>query len=210
VNGVSRIDTVFTMFHAHFLWLSNGLGLPDPLYILPVLAGITQWVQSRMMLTRATDQQQQTMNFMMNFMPLMIVFFATRYASGLSLYWVTSTLIGILVQYRITGLGLLTEQWPLSLIGASSSGPSVRHSSALVSGIGKKSANGNGSKLAPLSALPNTNGDTPAVEGNDSAGSGDNSTNGNTKTNGNGGSAAARPRKKANRAKGGRNAGRRG
>ena len=74
---------------------------------LPILAGLTQWVQSRMMLTKSSDPQQQMMNTMMNFMPLIVVFFATRYASGLSLYWVTSTLIGIAIQYRITGLGLL-------------------------------------------------------------------------------------------------------
>lgn len=100
---------VFDLFHARFLWLSNGLGKPDSLFILPILAGVSQWVQSRMMLTKSADPQQQTMNSLMNFMPLMIVFFATRYASGLSLYWVTSTVIGILIQYRITGWGLLPE-----------------------------------------------------------------------------------------------------
>lgn len=73
----------------------------------PILAGVAQWIQSRMMLTKSTDQQQQMMNSMMNFMPLMIIFFAARNSSGLSLYWITSTLIGIVVQYKITGLGLL-------------------------------------------------------------------------------------------------------
>jgi hypothetical protein len=98
---------VFDLFHADFLWLSHGLGRPDPFYILPLLAGATQWLQSRMMLTRSTDPQQQMMNTMMNFMPLMIIIFAARYPSGLALYWVTSTVIGILVQYRITGWGLV-------------------------------------------------------------------------------------------------------
>jgi YidC/Oxa1 family membrane protein insertase len=103
---------VFALFHQHFLWLSHGLGQPDPLYILPILAGVTQWVQSRMMLQPSNDPQQQTMNTMMNFMPLIIVFFALKYASGLSLYWVTSTLIGIIIQYKITGWGLLPRpQW---------------------------------------------------------------------------------------------------
>jgi len=110
IKGAAGSTTqLYNLFHAHFLWLSNGLGQPDPTYILPILAGVTQWIQSRMMLTRSTDPQQQTMNTMMNFMPLMIVFFATKYASGLSLYWVTSTLIGIVIQYRITGLGLLAD-----------------------------------------------------------------------------------------------------
>jgi YidC/Oxa1 family membrane protein insertase len=100
-------DHVYSLFHSNFLWLHNGLGQPDPYLILPLLAGLTQWIQSRMMLTQSADPQQQMMNRMMNFLPLMIIFFATRYASGLSLYWVTSTTIGIAIQYRITGLGLL-------------------------------------------------------------------------------------------------------
>jgi len=98
---------VYALYHAHFLWLSNGLGQPDPLFILPVLAGVTQWIQSRMMMQQSSDPQQQTMNMMMNFTPLIIVFFATRYASGLSLYWVTSTIIGILLSAKITGWGSL-------------------------------------------------------------------------------------------------------
>lgn len=98
---------VYDLYHAHFLWLSNGLGQHDPLYILPVLAGVTQWIQSRMMMQKSSDPQQQTMNMMMNFTPLIIVFFAANYASGLSLYWVTSTIIGILVSIPITGWGSL-------------------------------------------------------------------------------------------------------
>lgn len=98
---------VYSLYHSVFLWLSDGLGQPDPLKILPFLAGATQWIQSRMMLTKSNDQQQQMMNSMMNFMPLIIIVFAMRYASGLSLYWVTSTVIGIAIQARITGWGLL-------------------------------------------------------------------------------------------------------
>src|ERR1019366_7582485 len=100
-------EHVFNLFHAQFLWLSNGLGEPDPLYILPVLAGVTQWIQSRMMMQKSSDPQQQTMNMMMNFTPLIIVFFAARYPSGLSLYWVTSTVIGIILSAKITGWGSL-------------------------------------------------------------------------------------------------------
>src|SRR5205085_12312029 len=98
---------VFDLFHNNFLWLSKGLGKPDPIFILPVLAGVTQWIQSRMMMQRSTDPQQQTMNLLMNFTPLIIIFFATRYASGLSLYWVTSTVIGIAITASITGWGSL-------------------------------------------------------------------------------------------------------
>jgi YidC/Oxa1 family membrane protein insertase len=98
---------VYNLFHARFLWLSNGLGGHDPLYILPVLAGVTQWIQSRMMMQKSTDPQQQSMAMLMNFTPLIIVFFALNYPSGLSLYWVTSTILGILISVRITGWGTI-------------------------------------------------------------------------------------------------------
>lgn len=105
--GGDKVAHIYDLFHATFLWLSQGLGQPDPLYILPVLAGVTQWIQSRMMMQKSADPQQQSMNMLMNFTPLIIIFFAFRYPSGLSLYWVTSTIIGIVISARITGWGTL-------------------------------------------------------------------------------------------------------
>jgi YidC/Oxa1 family membrane protein insertase len=204
ISGVTDTKHVFELFHSNFLWLSNGLGAHDPLYILPVLAGITQWVQSRMMLTRSVDPQQQMMNNLMNFMPLMIVFFALRYASGLSLYWVTSTLIGISIQYKITGLGLLPETLRGWLGG--------------LGGLGNRPSGGSGKPPArpgkPLSGLTrlltSQNGDAQGKEsaprpntarknGTDGADEVPHET-----------AAVVRPRKKANRARGGRGGGRRG
>lgn len=198
---------VFDLFHANFLWLSNGLGGHDPLFLLPILAGVTQWIQSRMMLTKSTDAQQQMMNTMMNFMPLMIIFFALNYASGLSLYWVTSTLIGIAIQYRITGLGLLPDTLrglASRFSGAAGSSSAGRSSGVRTQSSGtrvpKKKMN---NRARPLAV---TDGST-AVNGlNGSSGDGTNT------ENGGGGetTVVARPRKKANRAKGGRGGGRRG
>ncbi|GAC1444022.1 MAG: hypothetical protein NVSMB52_02920 [Chloroflexota bacterium] len=197
----AHIHHVFDLFHANFLWLSNGLGSPDPLYILPVLAGVTQWIQSRMMLTRSTDPQQQMMNTMMNFMPLMIVFFATRYASGLSLYWVTSTCIGILIQYRITGWGLLpgTVRNMTSIFG----GGTLATGRALVSQRTqpKTSSNGQRGSARPVKPAATTKLESD-IEMNGNNGSGTESVDSAT--------FVARPRKKANRARGGRGGGRRG
>jgi YidC/Oxa1 family membrane protein insertase len=186
-NMPGHADKIFDLFHAQFLWLSNGLGGHDPFYILPLLAGATQWLQSRMMLAKSTDPQQQMMNTMMNFMPLMIVFFALNYASGLSLYWVTSTLIGIAIQYRITGWGLLPRPTQVLALLRRPSTPS-------------RPSTGKGSRLAKPAANP------PNVElnGNDGAGTEPRRT-----------AAGAAPRsatqrKKANRARGGRGGGRRG
>lgn len=187
VSG-SSVSTshIYDLFHAHFLWLSNGLGQSDPLYILPVLAGVTQWIQMRMMATRSTDPQQQMMNNMMNFMPLVIVFFALRYASGLSLYWVTSTIIGILIQYRITGLGMLPRR--LNFAGG------VR----MAGFTAKTPPRTTGAK--PAKALADGNGQTEAPRAANSNGA----------LNGKNGKAVDAQRKKANRARGGRQSGRRG
>lgn len=183
-HSPTSVQHVFMLFHANFLWLNHGLGSPDPFYILPVLAGVAQWVQSRMMLTRSTDPQQQMMNTMTNFFPLMIVFFALRYPSGLSLYWVTSTLIGILIQFRITGWGLLPGALApvTSLLG----GPSSR-------------------AARPNSPPRRSSPSKPEVEPN-----GDGTASGDGTSSQNGRSTTARPRKRANRAKGGRGGGRRG
>ena len=202
ISGVSDTQHVFNLFHANFLWLSNGLGAHDPLYILPVLAGVTQWVQSRMMLTRSVDPQQQMMNNLMNFMPLMIVFFALRYASGLSLYWVTSTLIGIAIQYKITGLGLLPETirgWTAGL-GSLGTRPNGGAARAPTKG---------GKTLQPVRNLAGQQGEIqrknsePRIDGGQANGA-----------DGNGdvprAAGVIRQRKKANRARGGRGGGRRG
>jgi YidC/Oxa1 family membrane protein insertase len=181
-NMSGNVQEIFNLFHAQFLWLSNGLGGKDPFYILPLLAGLTQWVQSRMMLTRSSDPQQQMMNTMMNFMPLMIIFFAIRYPSGLALYWVTSTLIGILIQFRITGWGLVPVLGNGGTIGGGVPGLKPR-------------------------AVQRTTPKTPAANlGPAPTESGPNGADGGSSN----GKAAPRPRKQANRARGGRRGGRRG
>src|SRR4029077_1725012 len=96
-----------SLYEANFLWLTNGLGHPDPTRILPIVAGITQWIQQRMMLNPTNDPQQRQMNQIMQFLPLMIVVFAWTYPSGLAVYWVTSNIIMMILQYFIGGCGSL-------------------------------------------------------------------------------------------------------
>jgi YidC/Oxa1 family membrane protein insertase len=95
------------LYQANFLWLYNGLGEPDPTHILPIVAGITQWIQQRMMLNPTNDPQQRQMNQIMQFLPIMIVVFAWSYPSGLAVYWVTSNIIMMIIQYLIGGWGSL-------------------------------------------------------------------------------------------------------
>ncbi len=90
----------------HFLWLN--LATPDPSYVLPILVGASMWVQQKMMAMPMADPQQAQMNKMMQtMMPLMFAFFTVSFASGLAIYWVTSNLISIVLQYFVTGWGSL-------------------------------------------------------------------------------------------------------
>ncbi len=97
-------------FAASFLWLPS-LASEDPYKILPILAGVTQFIQQRMMMPPGggSDPQQKAMNNAMQFMPLMIVVFAWNFASGPVLYWVASSVFSAVQQYFITGWGSLPE-----------------------------------------------------------------------------------------------------
>lgn len=81
---------------AGFLWLSN-LGNPDPYYILPVLVGVTTYLQQK--LTPGANQGGQSQKTMLMMMPLLIGFMSMRFPAGLSLYWAVSNLFTIVQTY---------------------------------------------------------------------------------------------------------------
>jgi len=116
---------------SQFLWLD--LAKPDPKYILPVLAGVTQFILSLMLapatqtpdiipnkskskkLQEANKKEEDTAEMaasisqqMIFIMPLMTAFISLRFPSGLALYWVVSTVFSVVQQYFISGPGGLT------------------------------------------------------------------------------------------------------
>lgn len=117
-----------------FLWVN--LGQHDSTYILPIVAGITQFLLS-LMISPATQTRdlvsnnskdkniqgankkeedvaemaatmQQQMIFMM---PIMTVFIALKLPAGLALYWVIGTIVTMVTQYFISGWGGLATYW---------------------------------------------------------------------------------------------------
>jgi len=89
-----------------FLWLN--LAKPD--MILAVLVGGTMWLQQKMAMPVAADPRQQAQSRMMLWMmPLMFAFLAMSFPSGLALFWVTSSVVRIVMQYRVTGWGGLVS-----------------------------------------------------------------------------------------------------
>jgi YidC/Oxa1 family membrane protein insertase len=98
-----------------FLWLPS-LAHPDPWHILPILAGLFQFVQTQMMRPanqpKSTDPQQAMMNSVMNIMPLTVVFFGWNFAAGPVLYWATQSVYSVVQQWFITGWGNFNKWAP--------------------------------------------------------------------------------------------------
>ncbi len=123
IRFLSGDGTNGTSINTHFLWLD--LGKPDPLYILPLLAGLTQFAFSLMMrsglehhkpakqATKKTKEKEgdaldmagAMQSQMLFLMPVMTGIIALRFPSGLALYWVITTLFSAIQQYFIAGPG---------------------------------------------------------------------------------------------------------
>src|SRR4030095_6727546 len=83
-----------------FAWIHD-LSAPDPLYVLPVLMVITQFLQQRMTPMAGADPAQQKM---MMLMPLVMGFIFFSLPAGALLYYVAGTVIGIGQQVLTTRL----------------------------------------------------------------------------------------------------------
>ena len=106
-----------TSFNTSFLWLN--LTTSDPLYILPILAGLSQLVLSLMLSpaiehhpektakkTEDVQDMAETMQQQMLFMmPIMTGIIALKFPSGLALYWVATTVFSVIQQYFVSGWG---------------------------------------------------------------------------------------------------------
>jgi len=94
-------------------WLTNGLQRPDPLFVLPVLAGAAQLVASVMAMpakpVASTDPNQRMFQSMAYTFPLMTVVLGAQFPSGLTLYWIATTVFQIVQQYFVSGWGQLPK-----------------------------------------------------------------------------------------------------
>ncbi|MEK4061712.1 MULTISPECIES: YidC/Oxa1 family membrane protein insertase [Paenibacillus] len=99
-----------------FLWLQ--LGKPDHLFILPLLAAATTFLQTRMMTKMNPVQQQGPMQFMMMVYPVLIFIMSYNFPSALPLYWFYSNLYTIIQNYF---LYRNNDKTKLAVAGAGSS-----------------------------------------------------------------------------------------
>jgi len=82
-----------------FGWITD-LSSRDPFYILPVMMGASMYLVSKMTPITTTDPQQQ---MMMKIMPITMagIFIVSPISSGLAVYILTSSLVGILQQWYL-------------------------------------------------------------------------------------------------------------
>jgi YidC/Oxa1 family membrane protein insertase len=83
------------LYKAPFIFWIYDLSTKDPFFVLPVLMGITMFVQQK--ITPSTMDPQQAK--IMMWMPVIFSFFMVSLPSGLTLYIFVSTLFGIIQQF---------------------------------------------------------------------------------------------------------------
>jgi YidC/Oxa1 family membrane protein insertase len=105
-------DVVFTVLPLNRGFLTMDLAQTN--IILAILVAATMWIQQKMSTTTVSSdpRQAQQSQLMIWMMPMMFGLLALSFPSGLSLYWVTSSVVRIVLQYRVTGWGGLRRQVP--------------------------------------------------------------------------------------------------
>ena len=109
VYPFQNVESIIPL-NSRFLWMD--LSSPESITIfgfalptLAVIVALTTYVQSKLTMPTSTNPNDQSamMSGMMSiYMPLLLGWFALNFASGISVYFITSTLLGI-AQYAATG-----------------------------------------------------------------------------------------------------------
>jgi len=79
------------------LWITD-LSAKDPYYVLPLLMGISMFVQQKLNPPPMDPMQQKIMQFL----PVIFTAFFAFFPAGLVLYWVVNNILSITQQWYIT------------------------------------------------------------------------------------------------------------
>ncbi len=80
---------------APFMFWITDLSTKDPYYILPIIMGLTMFVQQKLTPSTMDPKQQKIMMFM----PLIFTVMFLSFPSGLVIYWTTNNILTILQQF---------------------------------------------------------------------------------------------------------------
>jgi YidC/Oxa1 family membrane protein insertase len=110
-STLDGFNNFFGLNIANSPWFSMRQYLSEGKYLwviaaimIPVLAGLTQWLNVRMMPQAASgdgdnNEMMQSMKMMNNFMPLMSVWFCAILPVGVGLYWIMSAVARLVQQF---------------------------------------------------------------------------------------------------------------
>ena len=107
MNYIADENMIFA-FHESFFWIED-LSQPDP-WILPIIAGVATYISFTMnrMLNDTGSAAGNQMNGMMKMMqyifPIMILWMARAFPSGLALYWAVSQIIQIFFNIHLSSI----------------------------------------------------------------------------------------------------------
>jgi len=83
-----------------FGWIQD-LSRADPLYVTPLLMGVTMFAQQMMAMSKVKDPVQQQQQRFMMIMPVVFTIICVNLPSGLVLYWFVNNLLGIGQQWLV-------------------------------------------------------------------------------------------------------------
>ncbi|MFB9868458.1 membrane protein insertase YidC [Vreelandella sulfidaeris] len=84
--------------HAPFIFWIQDLSMKDPYFILPILMGVSMFVQQMLNPTPPDPMQAKIMKML----PIIFTFFFLWFPAGLVIYWVVNNIISVAQQYYIT------------------------------------------------------------------------------------------------------------
>ena len=102
---------------APFIWWIQDLSARDPYFILPLIYGVSMFIQQQLNPQPQDPIQAQVMKWF----PVMFTFFFAFFPSGLVLYWVVNNILSIIQQAYITKQ--VEGRSALFVKGGTSSGP---------------------------------------------------------------------------------------
>lgn len=134
-NTISMINKIvyFDFLKLNHIWDTNFFGLslvktPAELFstigflifLIPLITAVLQFIQTKMMVapqvapvekpkSQEAEFSQALQSQMLYMTPVIIGIISYRFAIGLSLYWNTFSIFGIIQQYQIQGLGGLAD-----------------------------------------------------------------------------------------------------
>ena len=101
--GVSSVPLDSMFFGINLADFVSAAPLPMN-FFMPILVGVSMWVMQKMTTVPSTDpRQRQTNQMMLWMMPIMFGVFTFQFPSGLAIYILFSNIVGIVIQYFISG-----------------------------------------------------------------------------------------------------------